>query len=1040
MQKRKRLIRLSSLIFFIFTVIVTGLSAKEFDQVMVVQDENGYRLQVQGEDFFIKGMNWDYYPIGTTYTYSIWNQPDDIIVVALDNEMSLLKAMGVNTIRQYVGIPSRWIEYIYKKYGIYTVLNHAFGRYGVEVNGAYIPHTDYADPDTRKALLNEVREMAEEYKDTPGLLMWMLGNENNYGLFWDSAETENIPGEPTREEVRARHMYALFNEGVKTIKAIDDKRPVAMVNGDLLFLDILASEITDLDIFASNMYRGYTFTDAFERVEKTLGLPFMMAEFGSDAFNARTGEEAQIDQAGYFISNWADLYKHAAGMGLTGNSIGGFTFQFSDGWWKTGQEYDLDVHNTKASWANGGYQFDYREGSNNMNEEWFGICAKGPTNERGLYELYPRAAFYALQQIHELSPYEPGLTHAGIDQFFNTLNIQEMYLKARGDRAALLSENQKAFRISNAFIKMETYYTGGSHITTPTSTDTDFDGYPRFQGFDHLQSYFTTVAFSPNGHFNGFISLNFLAHVPKNPIDEIFYENRGREQVVRAEEGLYTITDAERVKIYRAEFNWDDDWFNLTGFYRTGHYHWGYEGDFFGLYPEANYGPNIDIYNGEAPLGVEFAGKQALEGLKIAYGPELWWGANPAILLKYRKQFGRFTTTAMYQEDLSSQSLATSSFAIPLPPTKKATLHLAFPVGKAGIELGGIWSGENRLEETFQILDKDDGSYRVLQDEIRPADMFGGKFKVTYSQGRFNWYAQGAMMGLVADGRVNSALTYTGWRLKDSGRGNQTNILTGLTYLMGNWQIAPNFLWQKPLVDPIPSDAPAPATPRNVLDDPFAVIDNRETTAGEILLTYDPTPATWMYNWDSDMREDAKLAASIGFVYRHHSTTRDASIGILGDGRTLFAFDGAPPARDLWEVYARIVSKARTDLGLIANLYTGNGEPKGNDPREIFRMGADVRFIVKDIKLITMVKFNDWGPYDYHQDFNLTYPLQLSVDISKSLGKQGWLYDSKPRFGLKLGWRSLNEYSPRYEPGPGTDENGSEWEIRTYFHMNINMK
>ncbi|BFN38291.1 hypothetical protein FMIA91_21700 [Fidelibacter multiformis] len=161
------MIRLSSLIFFIFTVIVTGLSAKEFDQVMVVQDENGYRLQVQGEDFFIKGMNWDYYPIGTTYTYSIWNQPDDIIVAALDNEMSLLKAMGVNTIRQYVGIPSRWIEYIYKKYGIYTVLNHAFGRYGVEVNGAYIPHTDYADPDTRKALLNEVREMAEEYKDTP---------------------------------------------------------------------------------------------------------------------------------------------------------------------------------------------------------------------------------------------------------------------------------------------------------------------------------------------------------------------------------------------------------------------------------------------------------------------------------------------------------------------------------------------------------------------------------------------------------------------------------------------------------------------------------------------------------------------------------------------------------------------------------------------------------------------------------------------------------------------------------------------------------
>ena len=23
------------------------------------------------------------------------------------------------------------------------------------------------------------------------------------------------------------------------------------------------------------------------------------------------------------------------------------------------------------------------------------------------------------------------------------------------------------------------------------------------------------------------------------------------------------------------------------------------------------------------------------------------------------------------------------------------------------------------------------------------------------------------------------------------------------------------------------------------------------------------------------------------------------------------------------------------------------------------------------------VRFNDWGPYDYHRDFNLTYPFQL---------------------------------------------------------------
>ncbi len=45
----------------------------------------------------------------------------------------------------------------------------------------------------------------------------------------------------------------------------------------------------------------------------------------------------------------------------------------------------------------------------------------------------------------------------------------------------------------------------------------------------------------------------------------------------------------------------------LDGFYRTGHLHWQYEGDFFGLYRDAYYGENVDIYNGEAPVGFEIA-------------------------------------------------------------------------------------------------------------------------------------------------------------------------------------------------------------------------------------------------------------------------------------------------------------------------------------------------------------------------------------------------------------------------------------------------
>jgi hypothetical protein len=125
--------------------------------VHVVRDAFGQRLQVDGRDFFVVGMNWDYVPIGENYNYSLWTKPDDVIRDALAREMPLLKRMGVNAIRQYAGVPARWIAYIYNEYGIYTVLNPTVGRYGHSFDGVWTPQVDYSDPDQREALKAEVR-------------------------------------------------------------------------------------------------------------------------------------------------------------------------------------------------------------------------------------------------------------------------------------------------------------------------------------------------------------------------------------------------------------------------------------------------------------------------------------------------------------------------------------------------------------------------------------------------------------------------------------------------------------------------------------------------------------------------------------------------------------------------------------------------------------------------------------------------------------------------------------------------------------------
>jgi len=1033
-------------------LLTTSIVFAQAEKVSVVKNKEGARLLVNGGNFMINGMNWDYFPIGTNYSYSLWNQSDDFIKAALDIEMPLLQNIGVNTIRVYTGIQPKWIKYIFEKYGIYTMINHSFGRYGLTLNGNWVVNTEYSDPRVHDLLLKEVTRMVEDYRNTPGLLLYLLGNENNYGLFWRGAETEDIPMDQRKSTAGAKALYKLFNDAVLAMKTIDRSHPVAICNGDLLFLDIIAEECKDIDILGVNMYRGVSFGDAFQKTKEVLDKPILFTEFGSDAFNTKTNEEDQKSQASYLKNNWKEIYENAAGLGKAENCIGGFTFMFSDGWWKHKQTEDLDIHDMHASWENGGYN-DYVPGTNNMNEEWFGICAKGPTDERGHYQLYPRAGYYTLQQVHQINPYSNKMTADSIDAYFSNISVTNEVLKARGDKASWIAELAQKIRISSVRAEITTFSTGGNRITTPKEKDATAltQTYPAFLGFDHMESFYIGVEAKPTENIKANVTFNILGRVAENPIDEIFYENHGRPQTVETNQGPYAIPSINRIQVYNFELTWQDKWFNLTSFYRTGHFHWGYEGDLFGLFPEANYGANIDIYNGDAPFGFVFEGKKALEGLKVAFGPELWWGANPAVLVKYSRKLGIVNITGMYHEDIAQNTAAQSSYAVPTPQNRRASLDVKTTVGKVVIDLGALWSGQPRNGDAFQLVDGSTGNYIVYQDKITSKDNWGGRAKISFSSGPINVYAQGALMGLVASGGTDYTKTFTGWRLKDSGSGNQYNFLMGLTYTIGKFQIAPNFLWQKPMVGPISKDVPAPGRPRNIVDDPFAVRQNRETMAGELLIAFDPTPGTWMWAWDNDEMEDAPFAISADFVYRHLPTTQDAAIGIMTNGRTLFPFPGAAPAHDLWEISSRIVSKITPDLGFIINLYGGTGQANGSDARLISRFGTDIRLVYQKLKLISAVKVNDWGPYDYHRDFNLTYPLQLMADLSYSVVKRKWFILPETRFGIRATWRSLDQYSPRYCPTTILDgagewvpdptavgyANGDEWEIRTYLHFNF---
>ena len=97
-------------------------------------------------------------------------------------------------------------------------------------------------------------------------------------------------------------------------------------------------------------------------------------------------------------------------------------------------------------------------------------------------------------------------------------------------------------------------------------------------------------------------------------------------------------------RLYGASLKWNEKWPNLDAFFRKGHYHWGFEErlslDYILKHTD---GPNLDIFNGASSQRHEIEGKNPSPGFKVAMGPELWWGANPAVLAKYYKEYNQFS-------------------------------------------------------------------------------------------------------------------------------------------------------------------------------------------------------------------------------------------------------------------------------------------------------------------------------------------------------------------------------------------------------------
>ncbi len=1023
----ERIVKLGCLLLAAAALSMPVDSHAQAHDVITVKDDGGWRMQVDGEDYYIKGVVWGYSPRGQNYTYNLWGESDDFIRKVLDYEFGLMKAANINAIRSFTTIPPKWVTYIYREHGIMSVINPLMGRYGYSIDGKWVPFTDYSDPRTREILKRDMVEIISEYKDVEGVLMFAFGNESNYGLSWSSFEIENLP-EGEQNTAKARSLYSLFAEVIDACRQVAPDHLYTIVNGDIQYIDLIAEYLPDMDILGSNVYRGPSFTDLWARVDEKLDMPVVFFEFGSDAFNARTFQEDQLNQALLLKDMWQEMYNKSWGNSEEGNSIGAFIFEWRDEWWKYLQVENLDVQDTNASWSNQAYLFDWAEGQNNMNEEWFGIAALGPPNSDGVYEARPRMAYDVIGEVFEMDPYTA--SKGQINAMFANMDIDLYELK--GDVRMLKAdstEQKRKLQFTGGDIRAEVAFRGlEQDITRDGKEGIDFsDG----------QMVNLDFAFRPNDNIEGQFSINILGNVAEKQPLEFGYGDRGLPFAIDAKEFLPFVepelippttvfNDRERVEIYDFNAKYQGDNWDVEAFYHTPRFHWGYEGDFFNLVQESTDILGIDTFNGKAPAGIEIAGKGKYDGLTLVAGPEIYWGANPQWLFKYQFDLGKTEFAFIHSEELSQLDEGAFRNQAVNRVASKTTLYAARDIFKnVTLELGGIISSRERIDEAYDYIDSE-GNIRT--DKIEFEDTLGIKAKLTFPVFGWETYLSGHSAGLVADG--GGPIPTFGWRdptnLPYSAFGNKNEFEAGMIMSFGNMMIYPRLLYRENLIDANPDIPPNSngsvlnpgISPRNRDSDPFAVLNNREARSAEIFFTWDPTGATPFYDWDNEFREDAPFAFNIGGTYTEFPTDTDANLFFFRGGGFNAPFPGGLPAEDVWTISSRmVINPAGSNTRIILDLRRGFDQSSGTPERgtaDFFDISGKA-YVGRRHIVSGYFKKDSWGPYDFFRQFNFRYPEQVNFEYSYLLGGAvlGNLIDEAraTRIGVRTTFRTVDETS-----------------------------
>lgn len=407
----------------LLAVLMLGLSVSAHASVVTVRHTfagSGWQMFVGTEPFIVRGISYHTDTIGQNPNignYQDWmiqdlnanGQPDgpkDSWVDANNNNVKdstetvvgdwqLLKDMGANTIRIYhhpSDDPELAVCYSSSNVQGQMIWNHPFNKalmndlftnYGIRVAmgdevGAYAgsscapwdPGTDYTDPIQLYNMRASVIRMVNEFKDEPWLLMYVLGNENNYPFTHTNAATHPV------------EYYHFIGQLVDMIHKMDPYHPVAIANGETQFAAYIRDNAPNVDIIGVNAYRApgayIGFGNMFAELAQYFDKPVMLTEFGLTEPHYISGVFDEPYQAAVLQNYWCDIQNHSAGQKFPGNAIGGIIYSWLDSWWQNGNENAL-----------------YAGSPNN---ETTGLIGQG-SGVNSPYQRNPKKAYYMFRNI-----------------------------------------------------------------------------------------------------------------------------------------------------------------------------------------------------------------------------------------------------------------------------------------------------------------------------------------------------------------------------------------------------------------------------------------------------------------------------------------------------------------------------------------------------------------------------------------------------------------------------------------------------------------